>query len=250
MSQLRRAFEAILGSPEEIFDFSVEELGWILLSHIKSSSESITPNLHLEFESIFDAPLHTGKPTNRELKIKVARTLSEAFNWLISSGLIALYYQNSYPICFVTRKGWEVDSDDQFQSFLRTRDLPWSALHPLIQEHAWSLYVRGDFGTAIFAAFKQVEVRVRETGRFSATDYGTDLMRSAFKVPDGPLTDRSLPKAEQEAMGHLFAGSIGMFKNPNSHRNVDLDEAAQAAESIMLASHLLRIVDRRETALK
>lgn len=46
----------------------------------------------------------------------------------------------------------------------------------------------------------------------------------------------------REALSHLFAGAIGSYKNPSSHRRVDLD-AEQATEMTMLASHLLKIVD-------
>ena len=73
-------------------------------------------------------------------------------------------------------------------------------------------------------------------------------MREAFKpaknnAPAGRLTDALLPVAEQEAMASLFAGAIGLYKNPQSHRSVPTD-ATDAAEVIMFASQLLRIVDR------
>ena len=69
-------------------------------------------------------------------------------------------------------------------------------------------------------------------------------MRRAFDAKAGPLRDPESPTAEREALAHLFAGAIGSYKNPHSHRRVRID-SEEAVEMIMLASHLLKIADSR-----
>jgi len=51
--------------------------------------------------------------------------------------------------------------------------------------------------------------------------------------------------AEQQALSDLVAGAIGSYKNPHSHRNVTIKDAAEAAEIVILASHLLKIIEAR-----
>ena len=73
-------------------------------------------------------------------------------------------------------------------------------------------------------------------------------MRKAFDVKSGVLEDPAAEPGERQARSDLFAGAIGSYKNPHSHRNVTLDDPDEAAEIVMLANHLLRIIDARVAA--
>ena len=124
-------------------------------------------------------------------------------------------------------------------------------LHPSL---AWNIrrqFLLGEFELAAFAALREVEIRVRALGGFGDELLGVALMASAFnpKTP-GPLVDPSAEAGEKEAMMALFRGAIGTFKNPSSHRAVNYDDPTLAAEVVLLADLLMRLLDRVEARLK
>ena len=71
------------------------------------------------------------------------------------------------------------------------------------------------------------------------------LMRKAFS-PGGILAHSGADPGEQIAEADLFAGAIGKFKNPSSHRDVDFDDPKEAADLIRLANQLFRMLERRK----
>ncbi len=146
----------------------------------------------------------------------------------------------------LSRRGRKLASDKgSFAQYRQASEFPKSMLHSSIADKVWLSLIWGDLDDAVFHAFKTVEVSVREAGKFGATDIGVELMRKAFKPATGPLSDKSHPSSEQEALMHLFAGAIGSYKNPHSHRTVTIQDPRDAQEMVMIASHLLRIVDAR-----
>jgi len=61
------------------------------------------------------------------------------------------------------------------------------------------LFVRGDYDTAVFRAFKEVEIRVRKKAGYDNDEYGRELMVHAFG-PNGPLTDKTVAKGERDVL--------------------------------------------------
>lgn len=181
-----------------------------------------------------------GDPGRRDAVL----ALSEAWAWLLNRGLVVRNPDQSSAEAFViSRQGHEA----------LERGLPWLRavqrldlqLVPVLEAKARPQFLRGDFEAAAFMAMKEVEVRVREMSGLGAELVGRTLMQEAFK-PGGPLHSAETEAGESVALMELFKGSIGTFKNPASHRRVDVTDATEAAEVILLADLLLRLLDKIE----
>jgi uncharacterized protein (TIGR02391 family) len=120
--------------------------------------------------------------------------------------------------------------------------VPQTYVHPQMIKKAFPLLNHGQFESAVLQAFKVLETTIRERIKAPADEVGVRLLRRAFHPDDGPLTDTRLPRAEREAFSNYVAGAFGYYKNPCSHRDVDMDFAS-AFGRIAVASDLLKVVE-------
>ncbi len=107
---------------------------------------------------------------------------------------------------------------------IRAGEVLGRALHSRIEGPVRREWNAGDCETAIFKATREVEIAVRDAlGDDGKGLVGVKLMNKAFG-PGGKLLDD-----EQEGTRAIYAGLIGVFKNPGSRRHFEPDDPVQAA---------------------
>lgn len=237
---------SLIPDVEILLALSSEELAFVILQLANEHKQNGHIHPQALLQQMHGTPgISDGYPQNRKQDAELA--FAEAWNWLTVQGLLipdpGINGNNGHMR--LSRRANGLLDRGVFENYARAIAFPKSLLHPTIAEEVWLDLARGDLETAVFKAFKAVEIAVRDAGHFDATEIGTSLMRKAFDKAQGPLSNLDQPESEREALAHLFAAAIGSYKNPHSHRTVTINDPSEAQEMVILASHLLRIIDSR-----
>jgi Protein of unknown function (Hypoth_ymh) len=195
MDDRQERFMQAFPGADEIREMEQEELGPFILRKLKSdASVQNRYNFFLMVPNL------------------VATYLMEGWIWLKREGFVAPKPGDQFgQQFFVTRRGEDVLEQENFEAY-KIASLFSRYLDPGLIRAVKPLFIRGDYDTAVFRAFKEVEVRVRKKAKYGNDEFGRDLMTHAFG-PSGPLTDRSATRSEQNALRECFAGAISQCKN-------------------------------------
>lgn len=187
-----------------------------------------------------------GYPSDRH--DEAADVVVEAWAWLEAQALLvpARRQIGNSPWRVLSRRARSLTTPAAYTGFRLGSLLPRELLHSALPREVWPNFMRGDYDTAVFQAMRQVEISLRDATGFTNETSGVKLARRAFHAETGPLTSKDDEPGEKDAIANLFCGALGTLKNPHSHRSVQLENPADAAAAIMLASYLLRVIDERK----
>jgi uncharacterized protein (TIGR02391 family) len=226
-------------SAEELIALPVDELALLMLRFFGGGSR-------VRFEVMADVRNRL-EGASVENRVAAERAATEAWHWLVRKGLMMPdpTKPDSDFRWLRSDLGIRVAEDERGLELLAAEERIDLELHERIADDVRSEFLRFKFEAAVWAAMREVEIALREKSGADDKHYGQPLVNHAFGK-DGTLIDSASGDAEEQAIGNLFRGAIGAFKNPPSHRRVELDDPTEAAEIVTLASLLLRILDRLE----
>jgi uncharacterized protein (TIGR02391 family) len=237
----------LIPDPNDLLAMEPEELAPLVLRDVLTRLRSDDGNApHIKRGNYFteESTPANGYPDRQRQRVDEA--LMAAWMWLEREGffLPAPHLQDRDWV-IVSERGKAMLNSEQSETYKYLRLLPRESLHPAIAVSTFALFARGHYDTVVFEAFRAVEVAVREASGLPQEMVGVALMREAFDLRSGPLTDMLQVKGEQQAMSDFFAGAMGLFKNPTSHRANTVTTPEAAASLVMLADYLLKMVDER-----
>lgn len=239
-----------LPDPDQALSMPIEELAGYLVMHHKQAAQG-NFNVHNVICEIDSMGNSSSKPDlfggDWSKKEKYKEALVEAYGWAFTEGFF-IYDPNQMLNNWwrVSRRGQKLEQRVDALKFASREILPKAFLHPLIAEHAAPIFKMGKYDAAVFQAFKQVEIAVRDASNLP--NDGAALMKAAFSKNDGIL-NTAIDPSEREGLMFVFAGAIQLFRNATGHQNLDLDPQ-EAAHLLIHASYLLTLLEKHSKAAK
>jgi uncharacterized protein (TIGR02391 family) len=238
---LHKTIYSIIPNPEELLKLDSENVAAVIM-------ESLNSIEHLQLNRNDFAMQRTVQEYPPSYHERLIKALMTGWGYLEREGLIA-EMPTKAGWYFITDKGKTIRNREDLNAYRAATMLPKYLLHPVIANKVEAAFQNAEYDTAVFQALREVEVAVRNASGFLPTDMGSALMRKAFDLKTGPLRDESTIDLEKIAISEMFSGLVGAYKTPRSHRHGVLD-ATEAAEIIIFASHLLKIVDARAAKME
>ena len=70
-------------------------------------------------------------------------------------------------------------------------------------------------------------------------------MRTAFNVENMSGLNQLVERAERQALSDVFAGAMGLYRNPPGHKNNVVMSPEEAAKLLIYASYLLDVAEEQ-----
>lgn len=233
---------------------SKEILGLVLLKELheydqKRQKCDVLPSIGLiKYNSAIDL----NSPLNTLLKEEVEEKIRSAWKYLEYQNYITLDPSQRGKDIYtdyikLTKEGIDAANNTDNSSFGEFNKFSWEHLHPLIKDKVKKHFQNKHYENAVSDSFKAVEIHVRKACAFGDETFGVDLMRKAFAFDKtcGPLVSQNSTEDSNGSPSHLFAGALGLYRNPVNHWHIVLNPLI-TFHQITLASLLLYEVDGRK----
>ena len=155
------SLSSLVPNVDDLLFLEVEELAGVLLVHLNGYEHTASHQGGINYNNFFNAPPRHDYES-RQPDVNLA--LMEALAWLRSAGLLVDNASLTGGFFFVSRRGKQITARDDFAAYRKAGLLPKGQLHPLIASKVYPAFMRGEYDTAVFQAFREVEVAVRAAG--------------------------------------------------------------------------------------
>ena len=167
-----RALSSLVPNAADLLALEVEELAGVLLTHLKSYEGTPGLNQHglISQTNFLVAREQTRAGEQLEYgshQPQVNTALMEAWAWLEREGFLIRDAKQPAPWFWISRRGQQMTSREDFEAYRKASLLPKGHLHPLIAAKVYPAFLRGEYDTAVFSSLSRGRGSCTCSGRVS-----------------------------------------------------------------------------------